>query len=233
MAKDKQQSILAAVPDERVLPRFVELLNTEEYWGASLIKDGQKLGGDYRPIRAELRRLVQAWSASGPNVCRLFDANPGLSQAAQEFRPHFIPTKSGNARLAYLAPPEYSSHAEPVEIATELFLPFLLNPFNKKVGACRECEKYFLKNTRRRFAYCSQECGSKHTSKAAIRKKRESEYAEKLKNAKQFLAQWSRSRDRSKNWKQWVSKRSLISTNWLTRAVKKGELAEPIKHHLK
>ena len=59
-----------------MLNRFVELLNTSDYWGASLIESRKKIGGDYRPIQKELRRLVQAWIRSGPNVSRLLDADP-------------------------------------------------------------------------------------------------------------------------------------------------------------
>jgi hypothetical protein len=34
-----------------------------------------------------------------------------------------------------------------------------------------------------------------------------------------------------KRWKEWVSRYAGVSKNWLTRAVKKGELVVPIKSH--
>jgi hypothetical protein len=231
MTKRKQYSILAAAPNAESMARFVELLNTEEYWAASLIEGKHKIGGDYKPIRAELRRFVQAWLRSGPNVDKLFDAEPKLNQEAQKFQPLFAPTESGTARLAYLAAPEYLPHANPFDIAIGLFLPFLLNPFNENLGGpCKYCGNYFVKKTKRQFAYCSKQCGLTYTSKAAILKIRKNEWDEKLKTAKLFAAEWVRAKT-LKGWKEWVSKRAQISKNWLTRAVKKGELVEPIKSH--
>jgi hypothetical protein len=232
MPRTKHESILVTAPDVGTLTRFVQLLNTEDYWSASLIEGRQKIGGDYRPIQKEMRQFVQAWLASGPNVSKLINTNPRLNRAIEHFRPRFIPTKSGTARLAFLSPPEYSPHSKPVEIATGLFLPFLLNPLNEKLGGpCKHCSAYFVKKTKRQVAYCKKECGLKHTSLVANEKRRNEEHLEKLEQAKQASAEWLNTRT-SKDWKPWVSGKTFISKNWLTRAVKRGELAKPVRPNL-
>ena len=81
MNRTKQQPIVASVPGMGTLNQFVRLLNTTDYWGASLIKDKKKIGGDYRLIRAEMHRLVRAWFRSGPNVSKLLDADPMVAGA--------------------------------------------------------------------------------------------------------------------------------------------------------
>ncbi len=230
MARSKQESILASVPGMGALERFVQLLNTEDYWSASLLEGRQKIGGDYRPVQKELRRLVQAWRRSGPNVSKLFDANPEVDRAARNFRPIIAPTKSGTARLAYLNAPEYLSHAEPLEIALGRFLDFLLNPFNERLGGpCAYCGNYYVKKTeRKRTVYCSERCGHRLTSRLANKRRREHEHSDQLEAAKQSASEWSTTKRRM-TWKEWVSRDLLISKNWLTRAVKNGELVEPVK----
>ncbi len=229
MATRKQETTIFHVSGLDAVKRFVQLLNTEDYWSASLIEGRRKIGGDYRPIQKELRRLVQAWFRSGPNVQKLLGANPMLDQEARKFRPHFIPTKGRTAALAYLVTPEYSSTANPLEIALAHFLAFLLNPYNEKLGGpCKHCGKYYLKNTKRQNVYCSQRCGLKHSSQKAIGESRKAERKNKLDEAKLSMEKWITTKT-TKDWKVWVSGEALISKNWLTRAVKKGELVEPVK----
>jgi hypothetical protein len=230
MARSKQESVLASVPDMEALKRFILLLNIEEYWPASLIEGRQKVGGDYRPVQKELRRLVREWFNSGPNVSKLLDADPMVDRAARDFRPHFVPTKRGTARLAYLTVPEYLPQVKPLEIALGLFLNFLINLNNERLGGpCKHCGNYYVKNTKRQVEYCSERCGHKHTSQTVIRKNRQQEHKENLEKAKRSSVMWAKNK-RSKDWKEWVSNDTQISKHWLTRAVRKGELVVPVKH---
>jgi hypothetical protein len=229
MAKYTPESVLASAPNMETLKRFVQLLNTEDHWSASLIEGRQKIGGDYRPVKRELGRLVQAWIDSGPNVRKLLNFDPLLDREARRFRPHFIPTEKGTARLAYVAIPEFSPHSKPFDIAVGLFLNFLLNPYNERLGGpCKHCSKYYVKNTMRQTAYCSKKCGLKRTSLVAIQKQRLRERVENLEQAKKFSARWAEAKT-SKDWKAWVHGQTSISKNFLTRAVKKGELVVPVK----
>jgi hypothetical protein len=200
--------------DIGALKRFIELLNTEDYWSASLIEGRQRIGGDYRGIQKELRRLVRAWFRSGPNVNKLFDADPMLDRAARSFQPYSIPVKGGNLKLAFLTAPEYLPGVAPLEIALGLFLPFLLNPYNEKLGGpCKNCGSYYLKESKRKkHVYCSKRCGHRLTARLANKARREREHKKLLKLAK-----------------VWVSGRTLIKKHWLTLAVRNGEIVEPVK----
>ncbi len=230
MSGNKQVPVLAGAPDMATLKRFVQLLNKEDYWSASLIEGRKKMGGDYRPIQRELRRLVGAWLRSGPNVMKLLNLDPKLDLETRKFRPFFIPTEGATARLAYLAAPEYSSQAKPVEVALGLFLPFLINPYNEKLGgSCKYCGNFYVKRTdRKKSVYCSEKCGHRLTSLLANRAQRNREHKEQLQLAERSIAKWSNIKTVTP-WKEWVSNRTHIKKHWLTRAVRNGELVEPVK----
>ena len=225
-----QESILLLPPDIDKLRMFVNCLNTDFYeLPFPTIAGWVKVKGDYRPVKQELRRLVQAWFDSGPNVQKLFSADPSIARHALGFRAHLIPTKTPRAKLVYLTVPENLPPGDIQAIALGLFFDFLLNPFNEKLGGpCAHCHKFYIKKTKRQTVYCSKKCGLKHTSQAVIRKHRQDEQERKLKRAKRFSEKWADART-SKGWKQWVSEASNISKNWLTRTVKSGELIEPTR----
>ncbi len=189
----------------------------------------QRVRKDYGPVRRELRRLAQAWSDSGPNVEKLFSADHVLAQAALQCRAHVIPTKTNRARLICVTVPEDLPPGDTLEIAFGIFLNFLINPDNEKLGGpCRNCDKYYVKNTKRQMVYCCKRCGLKHTSRIAVQKKRQKERLEKLREARKSAAKWKITRTRL-SWKEWVCSATTISKKFLTEAVKKGELVEPVK----
>ena len=234
MRKAKQESILASAPGMGTLNQFVRLLNTTDYSNASLIKGRQKIGGDYRPVQAEMRRLVRAWFDSGPNVTKLLDADPMVARATQNSQPFFIPTKSGIGQLAYLTPPEFLPSVKPLEIALGHFIQFLLNPYNEKLGGpCKQCGNYYVKKSERKKAvYCSVRCGHRFTSRLANKERRDREHEKQFKLAKKSIARW-RNAKTSKPWKEWVSIETNISKQWLTRAVEKREISEPVKSRVR
>jgi hypothetical protein len=230
MSRNKPVPVLAGAPDMATLERFVQLLNMDEYWSASLIQGRKMVGGDYRPVQGELRKLVAAWQRSGPDVNKLLNANPMVSRYAQEFRTFFIPTHGPTARLAFLAAPDYSSQVSPVEVALGLFLHFLINPYNEKLrGPCKYCGNFYLKKTeRKKSVYCSDKCGHRFTSLSANRAQRDREHKEQIQLAMHSIEKWSKIRT-AMAWKEWVYKDTRISKNFLTRAVRGGELVQPVK----
>src|SRR5580698_7592021 len=230
MSRNKPVPVLAGAPDMATLGRFVQLLNMDEYWSASLVQGREKIGGDYRPIQRELRRFVEAWRRSGPDVNKLLNANPMVRRYAQEFRTFFIPTHGPTARLAFLAAPEYSPQASPVEVALGLFLHFLINPYNEKLrGPCKHCGDFYLKKTeRKKSVYCSDKCGHRFTSLTANRVQRDRERKEQIQAAMNSIAKWIKVKTATP-WKEWVSGETRISKNFLTRAVRGGELVQPVK----
>jgi hypothetical protein len=117
---------------------------------------------------------------------------------------------------------------DPRRIALGNFIDFLLNPFNEKLGGpCKRCGKYYVKRTKRQAVYCSKRCGRRQTALSASRKRRKQEHLDRLKLAKQMVLGWVKT-NKSQSWKEWIhSREPTISKNWLTRAVRKGELVEP------
>lgn len=226
----KQDSVLFLAPDIETLKMFVGALNTDFYYFPIPINGGwQRHKGDYRPVKRELRRLVQAWFDSGPNVAKLFSGDPELALAAMHCRLLLIPTKTSRAKVMCVTVPEKMPPGEPLEIALGLFLGFLIDPYNERLsGPCKHCDKFYVKKTKRQIVYCSKRCGLNHTSQSVLRKRRLREHLATLKKAERFATRWAAART-SKDWKSWVNKEALISKNFLTRAVRKGELTEPVK----
>lgn len=231
MTLEKQQSVLLAPPTLDTLKMFVGALNTSFFTFPSPEKDGWRtVQGDYRPVNQELRRLVQAWFDSGPNVQKLWSEHPKLTRLSPIVRACMVPTKGSRVNLIYLHGPDTSlSPGDPFDIALGLFFYFLLNPYNEKLGGpCKRCGKYYVKKTKRQVVYCSQRCGRKHTSKLFIQQQREQEHLETIERAKQYLVKWA-STNTSKGWKEWVFDNAMISKHWLSRHVGSGELVVPVK----
>lgn len=231
MPAKNQQPVFRYGPTLDTLKMFVDALNTDFFTFVFPGKDGwKKVRGDYRDVNRELRRLVQAWFDSGPNVEKLWSEDPALAHLPHIVRASMIPTKGRRAHLIYVDGPDTGlPPGDPLEIALGLFFFFLLNPYNEKLGGpCKHCGKYYVKKTGRQIVYCSQGCGRKHTSKIAMQEQRQQEHLETIKKAKQYLAKWA-STNTSKGWKEWVSDQALISRHWLSRYVGKGELVVPVK----
>ena len=227
----EQQPVFRYAPTLDTLKMFVDALNTDFFTFISPGKDGwKKVRGDYRAVNKELRRLVQAWFDSGPNVEKLWSEDPALARLPHIVRAYMFPSKGSRAYLTYMDGPETGlSPGNPLEIALGLFFLFLLNPYNEKLGGpCKRCWKYYVKKTERQIVYCSKGCGRKHTSKVFIQKQRQQEHLETIEKAKQYLAKWASTNTR-KGWKEWVSDNTLVSKHWLSRYERNGEIVVPVK----
>jgi hypothetical protein len=124
--------------------------------------------------------------------------------------------------------PEYSTEAKPVEVALGLFLRFLINPFNEKLGGpCRHCGNFYVRKTeRKKSVYCSEKCAHRQTSLRANEARRGREQEKGLQRVERAIAKWLAERT-SKPWKEWVSNETPYKKHWLTRAVRNKELIEP------
>ena len=132
---------------------------------------------DYRPTQTELYRLIVAWRASGPNVTKLFENEKDLAIAAWNVQSSLIATRGPCAKLICTPAPQNMRPDEPRFIAFGLFLSFLLNPFNERLGGpCTRCGEYYVKkNNRKASSYCSPKCGSRFTSQLTNRRNRQAE----------------------------------------------------------
>jgi hypothetical protein len=225
MPTEKRDPILFARRDTETLRMFVEALNTESFHVPVPTKGGWSLRReDYRPVRRELRRLVQTWFESGPNVKKLLSNDRILGEAALGIPARILATQGAGARVTFTIA---RSNVSAREFALGLFFDFLFNPLNEKLGGpCKHCGIYYVKKTRRQLVYCSQRCGLRHTAISATRGRRAQEHLDRLEIAKRLTSQWIET-SKSIAWKEWVhSRQPAISKNWLTRAVRKGELVE-------
>ena len=196
------------------LERFVRILN-----------DGVNETPISEQTLSVLRELIRDWFAFGKNATRLFAERPILKQVG--FLTFVMPTESSEVRVVHT--PNTESN-DPEALAHGLFLNFLMNPNNASLrGKCACCKRYFINNTRRRVVrFCKKECGRQLTSKLANQKSRKDEWDDKFKRVKEAIQKLP-SRNTGESWKETVSSRTGISKNWITRALKKKHISQPIR----
>lgn len=173
---------------------------------------------------AELRRLVNNWLASGPNLSDLLENDRDLAARCKHGKTELFPTDSGRAQLLWT--PELENHRASSQRDNALihFVNLIINPDCEKLaGPCARCDKYYLKKRRNQKRYCSRDCGAAMTALEATRKKRQEEYRTKIRRAKSAMERLPR-RHRRKGWKELVSAETGISVHWLTRAVNQKKL---------
>src|ERR1700733_7237616 len=106
------------------------------------------LDGRIRPVKQELRRLIQMWFAVDSNLKELLKAEPEMAKASRELRGHLIPGPDGRSLLMVIPELRDRPPENPREDAIALFLLFLMNPFKARLcRACKECNQYFVGNT--------------------------------------------------------------------------------------
>ncbi len=197
---------------------IVELLNPSRHpWLASV----------YVKSEPELRRLVDLWRESGPNLYKLFEENSEFRTRAMNGQVILSLTGSGRARFEWLPGSPNRHLMQPKEVALRHVMRLITNPQWELLGFCKRCKNYYLKRSKRQKTYCSQTCGSRTTAAAAVRAKRQTEREKKLVRAQECIDQWNELRPRTP-WKPWVRSKTGYTLNWLTRAVNKGQLHPPM-----
>ena len=181
-----------------------------------------------------LRKLVQAWQSSGPDLSRfscdqrqMWKDVDRYWEAGRRLNPLLLlGAPGGGAGIGQNNRPE----PDPYNEALRLFIELLLNPeCGKLAGPCPRCGNYYIRRSARNKVYCSRSCGTRATALAATRMRRDKEHADKLLRATEAAREWTIARTR-KEWKPWVSGRHPdISVKFLTRAVNQGELESPTK----
>jgi hypothetical protein len=181
-----------------------------------------------------LRRLVQAWLLSGPDLGKFsFDQRQMWAdvdrywKSATRLNPlRIVGAPGGGAAFFLNCCPE----PDPYDEALRWFTELLFNPeCNRLAGPCPRCGNYYIRRSARNKVYCSRSCGTRATALAATRERRDEEHADKLRRAAQAAREWTIARTK-KEWKPWVSGRHPdITPKFLTRAVNKRELEPPTK----
>jgi hypothetical protein len=191
-------------------------------------------GEEWDASALELREIVKQWQDSGPNLSKLFHADPTLFvESNRAFRPSLIPTKSGHANLRLLdnaGAPGVMASLGKIGIRFEAMVWFnalTLNPlWQKLAGPCARCGNYYIKKRASQKVYCSRRCGNAATAVARTRKRTEDERKDKLLRSKAALREW-RSTATQEDWKPWVAKRAGVDLRFLTQAVTKRDLLAP------
>jgi hypothetical protein len=145
--------------------------------------------------RRELRRLVGAWMKSGPNLKKLFSEDRDLQERTFDGSTQFISTDTGGGYFAWTPKPSGESGSSQEDQAVMLFMLLIANPEWELIGGpCDGCSKYYLRNTKRQKIYCSRNCGSGKTARAAIAAKRNFDRQEKLRDASLQIEKWNKLR---------------------------------------
>lgn len=178
---------------------------------------------------SELRKLVETWQKSGPNLAKMLNDDKVLAARAKHGRTLLVATNTGKGHLHWLPNPKCFDPSSWKDQALAHFMDLIVNPqWHKLGGPCHRCGRFYVKKTSRQKAYCSRRCGLATTAVARTRKRREEEWALKLRLAQAAASDWPTART-GDSWKEWVSARTKITVKWLTRAVNRGDLKAPLK----
>jgi hypothetical protein len=105
---------------------------------------------DFSGVRNELRRLVEAWKASGPNLKAFLARYPELQSRLLTQRTHVVPTNTGRGHLVCdYVPSEFNPRSQK-DLALMQFMPLVTNSLYESLGGpCARCRRYYIKNTKR------------------------------------------------------------------------------------
>jgi hypothetical protein len=178
-------------------------------------------------MQIELRRLIDLWISSGPNVRKMFRREPALDIRVQQGKTIFYPLPGGRGYLEWIPIPAKATTLAPQNQALEYFMTLITNPLWEMLGGpCPCCEDFYLKKTKRRRVYCSRRCSSTATAVPSVSRKRQMVQADRIRCAQDAISEWSKAK-RSHPWKDWVSSRTGYNVKWITRAVTKRGLRPP------
>ena len=189
-------------------------------------------GGLLRETPAELRKIVNAWLACGPDFERFRQQHSKIWEDVNRYWQK-TPTAlvaaevGGGAAIALCAEPG----RDPYEEALRFFVWLITNrDCGKLAGPCARCGAYYIKKRALQKVYCSRKCGNAATATVRTRERQQEQHEDKLRQAAKAAREWSETKTKL-DWKQWVARRckkSSITPKFLTRAVNKGELRVPV-----
>ena len=175
--------------------------------------------------QTEFRRLVTEGQECGWSLLKMFRSNQPLSEAADRIQVSIYPKNGGGASLRWAT--RIDPIATPKQKAMGYFLELVTNPLWRSLaGPCKECERYFLRESARDREYCSKKCSSRQTARIAGRQRIERERIRKMRIAQARLAQWSKG-SRREDWKRFVARHPELTTRWITTALTRGDLSPP------
>jgi hypothetical protein len=110
------------------------------------------------------------------------------------------------------------------------FLKLISGPLADKVMKCDRCRNYFLNTSgHRNKRFCGRQCATRESARVTMTRKRAAARASKLKALRMILADMLPENFRKPSWKKRVAHRAGITTNWLTRALQRGDVQIPFQ----
>lgn len=193
----------------------------------SLVGIRNTLNADYEPWVPALRRLLDLWWKSGPNLYAMFSDHPEIERTIDsEIRPAYIPSRWGRAFLA-LGWDDCGSTAH------QVFVAITISSNWWRLGLCPKCGKYFVRKTQKKSFYCSPRCAAVATAARRTIEMRRQRAQRKLEAARKAIVQYEKllAKGRTKqDWKEFVAgydPAMEITPKYLTRAVNAGNLQLP------
>lgn len=212
--------VLSLVPEALGLQDICEALNSAENSG----------------VREELRKLVERWKKSGPNLEQMLENDPRLLRELERmWRMKYILHKSGKATLAVDVKRPSTRVEEDAKPhlhrqAVSLFAAFTLMPdLNQLRGPCEygRCGKYFVAGRKPDTPYCSRTCSQRASASLNTKRKQDETRRDKLHRAAVAIREWETGR-RNVEWRDWVcAQHTDITPKFLTRALRKRDLLPP------
>lgn len=186
------------------------------------------------PKQEELRRLVERWTQSGPNLRKMFKEMPELESMTRNGVTTFWPTETGRGHLEWVAKPSKNLELTPREEAVQEFMELITNPYWWRLGGpCARCKDYYWKRSVRHKVYCSRNCSALDTALNATKRARQRAHEVKIKEAQAAIDKWCEEKHKG-DWKKWVERRTRgkndrnwCSILWLTRWANRNELIPP------
>ena len=185
-----------------------------------------------RETPSRLRYFVEIWKRSGRNLKRMwrdyYCECLRINECYNKQPIQLAWTDSNRAGITHTFLDHQGGTRD--EEAARFFLILIWNSQNEKLaGPCARCGKYFIRGTAGNTKYCTRVCSSRATAVASTQKKRAEEHADKIRRAQRAADKWPTTRTKF-DWKQWISGQEPdITSNFLTRAVRKGELKVPVR----
>ncbi len=223
-------------PPEEELKFILWALNGDDLFAIQVPADEQEWQ-HYDELRREtphkLQHLVHSWTESGRDLQSMWHRSYETALLIDEFyqvHPLQMAWQSTGNVLVHTFLDHHLRTAE--EEAARFFLTLIFNPLKDELrGPCPGCAKYFIRQTARNKTYCSRSCGARATAIAATMRKRAEDREDKLQRSRAAIRRFEQQhKNRTKvDWKKFVSMcEPDIKSNFLTRAVKQGELESPV-----
>src|SRR5271170_792454 len=154
----KQRGILLVEPSIDQLKFIVRVLNSKN--------DG-----------AELRKVIQAWRESGPDLRAMLMRDKTLQKRISPSICLLEPRGKGG-KLLWMPRTAGKGKLQGKSAALSMFVTLVVHPELNRFAErpCARCGNYFLKKSARQKVYCSQKCGVYQNAVLATRRRRLKEH---------------------------------------------------------